>query len=113
MVTCVTCGDELHPERARKYDYCTKPECRARNAKGLDLVAVGVNEAADQFLVLDERTRREMASGRVKKQPDVRSMRSTMAPRASQAPARRAAPARKARRARPHGSEAPENLPVS
>ena len=30
MATCVTCGVELHPERAEKYDYCTGPDCRAR-----------------------------------------------------------------------------------
>jgi hypothetical protein len=69
MSTCVTCGDELHPERAERYDYCTKPECRERNARGLTMVAVGVNKAADQFVVLDERTEREMAGGRYKKQP--------------------------------------------
>jgi hypothetical protein len=67
---CVTCGDELHPERAQKYDYCTKPECRRRNARGLRVAAVGVNKAADQFVVLNEKTENEAASGRYKKQPD-------------------------------------------
>jgi hypothetical protein len=60
----VTCGDELHPERAEKYDYCTRAECRAENAKGLTIVAVGVNKASDQYVVLDERVEQEMASGR-------------------------------------------------
>jgi hypothetical protein len=69
--TCVTCGDELHPERAEKYDYCTKSECRRRNARGLDVVAVGVNKAADQFIVLNEKTAKEAASGRFKKQPGI------------------------------------------
>lgn len=67
---CVTCGDELHPERAEKYDYCTRPECQRRNARGLQVVAVGVNKAADQFVLLNERTAKEAASGRYKKQPD-------------------------------------------
>jgi len=71
MPTCVTCGDELHPERAEKYDYCTKPKCQKLNAKGLRIVAVGVNKAADQYMVLDERNEREMASGRFKKEPEV------------------------------------------
>src|SRR2546428_4512291 len=71
MANCVTCGKELHPERAEKYDYCTDPECRQRDARGLEMVAVGVNKAADQYMVLDEQTKREMASGRFKKQPDV------------------------------------------
>jgi len=71
MTACVTCGDELHPERAQKYDYCTKPECQRRNAKGLRMVAVGVNKAGDQYVALSERTEQEMAGGRYKKQPDV------------------------------------------
>ena len=71
MASCVMCGDELHPERAEKYDYCTKPECLRGNAKGLRMVAVGVNKAADQYVVLDERTEQDMAGGRYKKQPDV------------------------------------------
>lgn len=64
MASCVTCGAELHPERAEKYDYCTRDACRAENAKGLTIVAVGVNKASDQYVVLDERHREEMASGR-------------------------------------------------
>jgi hypothetical protein len=67
---CVTCGDALHPERAEKYDYCMKSECRRRNARGLQVVAVGVNKAADQFVLLDERTADEAASGRYKKEAD-------------------------------------------
>jgi hypothetical protein len=63
MANCVTCGRELHPERAEKYDYCTDPECQKRNAKGLTIVALGVNKAADQYRVLDERTREMVASG--------------------------------------------------
>lgn len=64
MTNCVSCGVELHPERAEKYDHCTSDECRARNARGLTIVAVGVNKASDQYVVLDERHQEEMASGR-------------------------------------------------
>ena len=64
MANCVTCGVELRPERAEKYSYCTNDECRARNARGLRLATVGVNKASDQFVILDERTKDEMASGR-------------------------------------------------
>lgn len=70
MATCTFCGDELHPERAEKYDYCTKPSCRGRGAKALTIASVGVNKAADQFVVLDDRTEREMAKGRFKKEPE-------------------------------------------
>jgi hypothetical protein len=64
VANCATCGDELHPERAEKYDYCTKPECRARNARPRTIASIGVNKAADQFIVLDDKTSDEMASGR-------------------------------------------------
>jgi hypothetical protein len=64
VANCVTCGEELHPERAEKYDYCTQPDCRARNARPRPIVSVGVNKAADQFLVLDDRTAEEMERGR-------------------------------------------------
>lgn len=64
MARCVTCGTPLHPERVEKYDYCTKPDCRAKNARSLTIAAVGVNKAADQYIVLDERTQEEMAGGR-------------------------------------------------
>jgi hypothetical protein len=61
---CVTCGAELHPERAKKYDYCMSRECQEKNAKGLTMVAVGVNKAAEQYLILDEHTKEELASGK-------------------------------------------------
>ncbi|MGZ4614672.1 MAG: hypothetical protein ACXV4A_03860 [Actinomycetes bacterium] len=68
MSTCITCGTELHPERAEKYDYCLAPECQAKNARGLTMVAVGVNKSAEQFQVLDDGTRQAMASGRYQDQ---------------------------------------------
>jgi hypothetical protein len=64
VASCVTCGAELHPERAEKYDYCTGPDCRARNARPRPIVSIGVNKAADQFLVLDDKTSEEMERGR-------------------------------------------------
>jgi hypothetical protein len=64
MARCITCGTPLHPERARKYDYCTARECQDKNAKGLTMVAVGMNKAADELLILDERTREDLASGK-------------------------------------------------
>jgi hypothetical protein len=61
MAQCVTCGSELHPERAERYDYCTRRACREQNARGLEVLAVGVNKAADQYEVVDGRTRAEAA----------------------------------------------------
>jgi len=63
MANCVTCGRELHHERAEKYDYCTDPKCQKQNAKGLTIIALGVNKAADQYRILDERIRDKVASG--------------------------------------------------
>src|ERR1700744_3206467 len=64
MAHCVTCGSELHPDRAKKYDYCMSPECQEKNLKGLTMVAVGVNKAAEQYMLLDEQTKQELASGK-------------------------------------------------
>ena len=63
-MTCVTCGAELHPERAKKYDYCMAPDCQAKNLKGLTMVAVGVNKSAEQYLLLDEDTKTKLAEGK-------------------------------------------------
>jgi hypothetical protein len=64
MDKCVTCGQELHPERAKKYNYCMSRDCQEKNAKGLTMVAVGVNKAAEQYMILDEETKQELASGK-------------------------------------------------
>ena len=64
MAHCITCGTELHPERAKKYNYCMARECQEKNAKGLTMVAVGMNKAADELMILDEGTREDLASGR-------------------------------------------------
>ncbi len=68
MARCVTCGTELHPERALKYNYCMAPECQEKNLKGLTMVAVGMNKAADEFLILDEEAREALASGKYRDQ---------------------------------------------
>jgi hypothetical protein len=68
MAQCITCGTELHPERARKYNYCMARECQEKNAKGLTMVAVGMNKAAEELMILDERTEAELASGRYRDQ---------------------------------------------
>ena len=64
MAQCVTCGSELHPDRAKKYNYCMKPQCQEKNRKGLTMVAIGVNKSAEQYLLLDEQTRDALASGK-------------------------------------------------
>jgi hypothetical protein len=95
MTGCVTCGAELHPERAERYDYCTRRECREQNAKPLTIAAVAVNKAADQFLVLDDRARRDLAAGRYQDQRKSASVTGDALPRRPRAP--QAAPRTRAR----------------
>jgi hypothetical protein len=64
MAQCITCGSELHPDRAEKYNYCMAPDCQRKNLKGLDMVAIGVNKAAEQYMLLDDQTRDELARGK-------------------------------------------------
>jgi hypothetical protein len=109
LAQCVTCGVELHPERAVKYDYCTAPACQERNLQGLTMVAVAMNKAADEYLILDERTREDMASGRYRDQR--RGLFGPAAPRPAdpaQPGVAASAADRPARRRRPRPQQAPE-----
>jgi hypothetical protein len=116
LATCVTCGDELHPERAERYDYCTKPACRRANAEDLPIVAIGVNKASDQFAILDERTKGDAASGRFKKQPDAagsRTRRARTNPPSGSAEVRDLVPHSSVRPSRPRWSPAQERLAIT
>jgi hypothetical protein len=64
VAKCITCGAELNPERAEKYNYCMSPECQRKNLRPLEMVAVGVNKAAEQYMLLDERTKEDLARGK-------------------------------------------------
>jgi hypothetical protein len=79
-----------------KYDYCMARECQEKNAKGLTMVAVGQNKAAEQFLILDEATREDLANG---KQHDQR--RTLFGPPVPSAGALRAAAGTRAGRQQP------------
>jgi hypothetical protein len=116
MATCTICGDELHPERAEKYDYCTRRSCRERAAKALTIASIGVNKAADQFVVLDERTEREMARGRFKKEPEASGSprRHARRPPAGAAqPVPELVPTSSVRPSRPRWSQAQERLALT
>jgi len=91
MASCVTCGAELHPDRAKKYDYCTAPACQERNLKGLTMVAIGMNKSAEELMILDEETRADLASGKYRDQR--RGSFGPPAPSAGPRPAVRAQPA--------------------
>ena len=44
------------------------PKCQEINNKGLTMVAIGMNKAADEFLILDDGTREDLASGKYRDQ---------------------------------------------
>ena len=85
MAQCITCGSELHPDRAKKYDYCMAPECQEKNLKGLTMVAVGVNKSAEQYMLLDDQTKDELAAGKFADQR--RGLFGTSVPSSTPAPA--------------------------
>ena len=99
VAQCVTCGSELHPERAKKYDYCMAPECQEKNLKGLTMVAVGVNKSAEQYMLLDDETRDELARGKYHDQrrgsfgTSVASQPGTTVPAQPESPAQNSSPA--------------------
>jgi hypothetical protein len=108
MTQCITCGTELHPERAKKYNYCMSPECQEKNAKGLTMVAVGMNKAAEELMILDEDTREDLASGKYRDQR--RGSFGTSAPRAT-APSGRPAAGARPRPEKPSPEPAPGPRP--
>jgi DNA-directed RNA polymerase subunit N (RpoN/RPB10) len=113
MAQCVTCGSELHPERAEKYDYCTRRECREGNARPATIAAVAVNKAADQYLVLNERTEEDLAAGNYQDQRKSASVTGPPARRATRTPptaTRSARPAPAPPRRRPSWSKSQEDL---
>ena len=61
-------------------------ECQEKNLKGLTMVAVGVNKSAEQYLILDEHTKEELASGKYRDQR--REFYGSRAPAPSPAPAK-------------------------
>ncbi len=105
----------MHPERAEKYDYCMAPDCQEKNLKDLTMVAIGVNKSAEQYLLLDDQTKDELASGKFADQR--RGLFGTSVPSASPAPPKaggtatrtESAPAARRRqsRRRPAGPGAP------
>jgi len=100
MAQCITCGTELHPDRAKKYNYCMAPECQEKNAKGLTMVAIGMNKAAEEFLILDEDTREDLASGKYRDQRRGSYGTSAAEPARPAAPRPEVPAPRRARRAR-------------
>ena len=113
MAQCVTCGSELHPERAEKYDHCTRRECREQNARPLTIAAVAMNKAADEYLVLNERTERDLAAGKYQDQRKSASVAAAPAHHRTPTPPTGTRPARRTPappRRRPSWSKSQEDL---
>jgi len=86
------------------------PECQEKNLKGLTMVAVGVNKSAEQYLLLDEETKDELAQGKYRDQR--RGSFGTSVPTQSASPAPAPAPVQPARRAQlPRPRPAPREIP--
>src|SRR4029077_5274348 len=84
------------------------PECQEKNLKGLTMVAVGVNKSAEQYLLLDEETKDELARGRYhdrRRGSFAPPTPSSPAGVSAGGPARAAAPDRPARRAQPRPAQ--------
>ena len=99
------------------------PECQEKNLKGLTLVAVGVNKSAEQYMLLDDETRDELARGKYHDQrrasfgTSVASPPGPTVPPQPRRPEPRQAPSRPtrvppARRDRPASRSPPEPRPA-
>jgi hypothetical protein len=94
------------------------PECQEKNLKSLTMVAVGVNKSAEQYLLLDDETRDELARGKYRDQrrgsfgTSVASPASASAPSPAGSPAPATAPVPPPRRARPAQPRRPEPRPA-
>src|SRR5262249_14805290 len=52
---CTNCGEPVDPRRVELgYDYCTRPECQEACVERVELAAVAVNKASDQYVRADE-----------------------------------------------------------
>jgi hypothetical protein len=52
---CKNCGEPVDPRRVELgYEYCTRPECQERCLERVELAAVAVNKASDQYVRADD-----------------------------------------------------------
>jgi hypothetical protein len=55
LMKCKNCGEPVDPRRVELgYEYCTRPECQERCLERVELAAVAVNKASDQYVRADE-----------------------------------------------------------
>ena len=86
------------------------PECQKKNLKGLTMVAVGVNKSAEQYLLLDDETRDDLARGKYHDQR--RASFGTSVPTGESVPPAESAPAKPARASVPGPSRPSPGRPA-
>src|SRR2546423_15572560 len=85
------------------------PECQEKNLKGLTMVAVGVNKSAEQYLLLDDETRDELARGKFHDQ--WRGSFGTSVPAQAGSPAQAVSPPQAVDPPRPQSPARPQSPP--
>jgi hypothetical protein len=75
-VKCVTCGDEILPERAvLGFTYCTKAKCVRENRQGLTVIEISQHKTNPEYVILDSerggRALNDMREGKYRRDPVV------------------------------------------
>lgn len=75
-MSCVTCGDEILPERAELgFTYCTKRACVRDNAEGMLVAEIAQHKTNAEYVILKgeagERALRDMREGKYRRDPVV------------------------------------------
>lgn len=75
-MNCVTCGDEILPERAELgFRYCTMRKCVRENREGLTVVEIAQHKTNSEYVILGgeagDRALRHMREGKYRRDPVV------------------------------------------
>jgi hypothetical protein len=75
-VICISCGDEVLPERAEMgFTYCTKRQCVRENAKGMTVVEIAQTKTNAEYVILEgeagQRALDDMREGKYRRDPVV------------------------------------------
>lgn len=75
-VKCVTCGDEILPERAELgFRYCTKRTCVRENYEGLNVVEIAQHKTNAEYVILEgeagQKALSNMRDGKYRRDPIV------------------------------------------
>lgn len=75
-LNCVTCGDQVLPERAALgFEYCTKPTCVRENHEGLIVAEIAQHKTNAEYVILKgpvgEQALKDMRDGKYRRDPVV------------------------------------------